>query len=403
MRKLSKPKSKLRDVSEGSSHLTTTGRAQPVTKLLTKRLQTVKALADYAVHIGTRTHAPGISARERQLLAILDHSPNLVFVKDPEGRYLFVNQRFAEVFHLTREEIAGKTDRELFPARQATAFRLNDRKVLQAGIPLEFEEVAQHDDGPHTSIVFKFPLSDADGRTYAIGGITTDITDRKGMEHALRESQARLAMALDARQQLDADLHDNIIQMLYAVGMSLEQARHLLHYNVTATDDTLKGALSNLNHVIEDVRGYIGRQEPPRLCGNQLIATLSNLIQTMQEANGLRFTLQMDPSATQHLTAEQSLHLYSIAREAISNCFRHANAQHALLSLQVCGPSIRLEIQDDGIGFEQTQTGGLGHGLRNMQMRAQKLGGRLNIDAVPAKGTRIVTIIPQQHEAYRQQ
>jgi len=107
----------------------------------------------------------------------------------------------------------------------------------------------------------------------------------------------------------------------------------------------------------------------------------------------------MDPSATQHLTAEQSLHLYSIAREAISNCFRHANAQHAVLSLQVCGPSVRLEIHDDGVGFERNQTAGLGHGLRNMQMRAQKLGGRLDIDAAPFKGTRIVTIIPQQHEA----
>ena len=61
-----------------------------------------------------------------------------------------------------------------------------------------------------------------------------------------------------------------------------------------------------------------------------------------------------------------------------------------MLSLQVCGPSIRLEIHDDGVGFEHNQTAGLGHGLRNMQMRAQKLGGRLDIDAAPFKGTRIV-------------
>ena len=399
MKKLSKPKSKLLNLNDVPSRLRTAGGVRPMTKLLTNRVRTVKAVAEYAVHTEARNTSTEMSARERQLLAILDHSPNLVFVKDPEGRYLFVNRRFSEVFHLTREQITGKTDRDLFPPGQAAAFRLNDRKVLEAGIPLEFEEVAQHDDGPHTSIVFKFPLCDTEGRTYAIGGITTDITDRKGMEHALRESQARLALALDARQQLDADLHDNIIQMLYAVGMNLEQSRHLLHYNVIAADDTLKGALANLNHVIEDVRGYIGRQEPPRLCGNQLIATLSDLIQTMQEANGLRFTLQMDPSATQHLTAEQSLHLYSIAREAISNCFRHANAQHAVLSLQVCGPSVRLEIHDDGVGFEHNQTAGLGHGLRNMQMRAQKLGGRLDIDAAPFKGTRIMTIIPQKHEA----
>lgn len=98
-----------------------------------------------------------VSEKERQLQAILDHSPNLVFVKDPAGRYLFVNRRFEDVFHLTREQITYKTDDELFPPPQAAAFRTNDRKVFDAGVPLEFEEVALHDNGAHTSIVFKFP------------------------------------------------------------------------------------------------------------------------------------------------------------------------------------------------------------------------------------------------------
>ncbi|MEP6889009.1 MAG: PAS domain-containing protein [Nitrospirales bacterium] len=157
---------------------------------------------------GSRT----VSEKERQLQAILNHSPNLVFVKDPAGRYLFVNRRFEDVFHLTREYITNKSDDELFAPLQAAAFRTNDRMVLDAGGPLEFEEVALHDDGLHTSIVVKFPLRDEDGRPYAIGGITTDITDGTRIEQTLRESQARLALALEERQRLDADLHDNIFR-----------------------------------------------------------------------------------------------------------------------------------------------------------------------------------------------
>lgn len=339
----------------------------------------------------------GRSTRQHQLLAILDNSPNLIFVKDVCGRYLFVNRRFEDVFHVCRAHIVGKTDRDLFSPRQAAAFQMNDRKVLDAGVPLEFEESAQHDDGVHTSIVFKFPLYEADGQPYAIGGITTDITDRKRIEQALRESQAKLEAALEARQQLDADLHDNIIQMVYAAGMSLEQTRHLLKHDTAAADEVIKGVLSHLNHIIADVRSYIRRQDPPRLGGNQLIATLSGLIRTMQDTHGLRFTLQLDPRVAQRLTSEQSLHLYGIAHEAISNCIRHANAQDAKLTLQVCGTSIRLEIEDNGIGFDKDKAAVMGHGLQNMRMRVQKLGGQLHIETHRPAGTRIVTIIPQRH------
>lgn len=341
-----------------------------------------------------RQRSRTISEKERQLQAILDHSPNLVFIKDPAGRYLFVNRRFEEVFHLTREQIIHKTDVELFPPPQASAFCTNDRKVFDAGVPLEFEEVARHDDGAHTSIVFKFPLRGEDGRPYAIGGITTDITDRKRIEQALRESQARLALALEERQLLEADLHDNIIQMAYAVGMGIEQSRLLLHQDLNATDETLKAALIHLNQVIADVRSYIQRQDPLRLRGNQLIATLTQFIQALQGVQGLHFTLQMDPSATQQLTDEQSIHLYCMAHEAISNCFRHANARNGRLSIQTYGTSIRLEVEDDGIGFDHQTAMVRGHGLQNISMRVLKLEGHLQIKSAPRHGTRIVADIP---------
>ncbi len=128
---------------------------------------------------------------EGKLRAILDNSPNLVFLKDTQGRYLHINRQFERAFHISREAIAGKTDKDLFPAEQAEAFRINDLKVLQAGVPLECEEVALQDDGPHTSIVSKFPLFDGEGNLYALCGITTDITQRKAMEKALRQAEEK--------------------------------------------------------------------------------------------------------------------------------------------------------------------------------------------------------------------
>lgn len=339
-----------------------------------------------------------VSQHERQLQAILDHSPNLVFVKDPSGRYLFVNRRFEDVFHRTREEVINKTDDELFAPTQAAVFRTNDRKVLDAGVPLEFEEVARHDDGLHTSIVFKFPLCDRDGRPYAIGGITTDITDRKRTEQALRESQARLALALEERQRLDADLHDNIIQMAYAVGMGIEQSRLLLNQDVKAADDTLKSALAHLNQVIGDVRSYIQREEPLRLRGDRLIASLTTFIQCLRGVQGLNFTVEMDSTAARQLTDEQSEHVYHMAHEAISNCFRHANARSSRLSLQRYGKSIRLTVEDNGMGFDNQDAMGRGHGLQNIRMRVRKLDGHVRIESAPGHGTRIVADIPLHNE-----
>ncbi len=127
-----------------------------------------------------------------RLQSILDNTTAVIYVKDLEGHYFTVNHQYEQLFDVKREDMLGRTDFEIFPKDMAEAFRANDLKVIEADAPLEFEEVAPHDDGPHTYISIKFPLRNSLGNLEAVGGISTDITERKNIEEELRVALERL-------------------------------------------------------------------------------------------------------------------------------------------------------------------------------------------------------------------
>ena len=157
---------------------------------------------------------------ETRIHAFCDNTPNLVFLKDPAGRYLYVNKEFERALRVSPHEIGGKRDDEVFAAEQAAAFQANDRKVLEARAPMEFEEVALQEDGPHTSIVQKFPLFNAEGEIYALGGIVTDITERKRAEAARRHSEEQFR---------------NVVDTATDAVVIIDETGHILHANPAMT------------------------------------------------------------------------------------------------------------------------------------------------------------------------
>jgi PAS domain S-box-containing protein len=150
-----------------------------------------------------------VRGKERQLKSIIDNTTAVIYLKDEEGRYLLVNRRFERLFHVDRYEVIGKTDYDLFPRYMADAFRSNDRRTMRAGTALELEEVAPHDDGPHTYISLKFPVLDSAGASYGVCGISTDITTRKGTEAALKEGQDRVRRILDTAHEAFISMDSN--------------------------------------------------------------------------------------------------------------------------------------------------------------------------------------------------
>jgi two-component system cell cycle sensor histidine kinase/response regulator CckA len=145
-----------------------------------------------------RAAEASLRSGQELLQAVADGSLAVIYVKDLDGKYLLVNRRYEEVFHVRRDEMAGKTDYDLFSKESADAFRAVDRQVATTGAAVEAEEVAPHDDGPHTYFSIKCPLRDSSGKVSAVCGISTDITERKRAEDALRQSDARTRAMIDA-------------------------------------------------------------------------------------------------------------------------------------------------------------------------------------------------------------
>jgi PAS domain S-box-containing protein len=143
------------------------------------------------------------------LQAVTDNTTAVIYVKDLEGRYLIVNRRYLEIFRLRREDIIGKTDRDIFPMEMADAFRAMDRRVATGGRTLVEEEVVPHDDSLHIYLSVKSPLRDRNGQVCGVFGISTDVTAIKRAEQALRESEERTRSiidgALDAVVTMDAE------------------------------------------------------------------------------------------------------------------------------------------------------------------------------------------------------
>jgi PAS domain S-box-containing protein len=123
-----------------------------------------------------------------QLQMILDATTAVIYLKDSDGRYVFVNRQFEQVFRVRREDVIGKRDAEALPPQVAEALRDHDQPVLQAGIPGELEVTLPLEGGPHTYIALKFPLLDGAG-PYAICSVATDITERKRADEALKRAK----------------------------------------------------------------------------------------------------------------------------------------------------------------------------------------------------------------------
>ncbi|MDO8357842.1 MAG: PAS domain S-box protein [Nitrospirota bacterium] len=334
------------------------------------------------------------------LRQVIDIDPNFVFAKDRAGRFTLVNKAVADAYGTTVENLIGKTDADFNADQKEVAFsRETDLEVLNSLQDLFLpEEVITDSMGKMRWLqTVKRPLFNEQGQAIMVLGAATDITERKRMEEALRQRERDLRAAIEERERISQDLHDGILQSLFAVGLSLETTKSMMSLKERKTSGpALKQAIDQLNRLMHEVRNFIAGLGSDLLQGTDLPTALHHMLETLTKNHPTHVRLKIEDRAAQALSAEQSLHLLLVIQEAVSNCIRHGHAQEATVSLKLLKQGVRLSVRDNGCGFDSAASKGIGHGLANMAARAQKIGGRFTVLSKTNEGTRVVLDLPKE-------
>ncbi len=206
----------------------------------------------------------------------------------------------------------------------------------------------------------------------------------------VRSELERLAV-LEDRERIAKELHDGVIQVLFAVGMGLQGAAALSRD--PELERRIEAAVGEIDGAIRDLRNYIFGLRPGILADRQLDQALRTLASEFEERSGVLTVVDVDPRVAQELSS-RAADVIQVVREALSNVGRHAQAATVRVSLGAAGAGAVLEIDDDGRGFDTDGAGGGGNGLPNLAARAQALGGSLDIESSPRSGTTVRLTIP---------
>jgi two-component system sensor histidine kinase DevS len=204
------------------------------------------------------------------------------------------------------------------------------------------------------------------------------------IENVRLSQQSRRTAVLEERERIGMDLHDGIIQSIYAVGLALDYARMEIESNPGKSLLKLEQAIEGLNSTIRDIRTYIMDLRPRQFRGENLMESLQRLIDETRGNTHLEIKLNGPAGNTIILPTPISTALFHICQEALANIAKHAEAHQVIINLWTTPGRVLLKISDDGVGFD---LGGmelvLGHGLANMHTRARKMGGDLEITSEP--------------------
>jgi PAS domain S-box-containing protein len=335
--------------------------------------------------------------KEALLQGILDNSPIGITVKDMQGSVVLVNRVVAERLQMASEEIVGQTATDLFAPEIAEGIRRDDALVQATG------QIASHERPLHINgedrdyLIMGFPIYDVDGQMYALGNITTDITEHKRAQRQLLAQQHALA-TLRERERLARELHDNLGQVLNYVHTQAQATRELVADQQHAQAATyLQRMIDVTQEALTDVREFILGVKHHAV-EQPFLAVLQQYIQRVTDLHGLHIELSFPAELEQHtFSPATEVHLLRIIQEALTNIRKHTPLAAGRISFAIDERHVQIIVADDGEGFDMArhdQLSSRGYGLRSMRERAAEVGGALHIDTAPGKGTRIIVALP---------
>ncbi len=359
---------------------------------------------------------------KRDLEAILDNSPTVVYVKDMQGCFSFINKQFEKLFNIKCKDIIGKTPHDIFAGEIADQMLDNDKAVLATKHAIESERVTTLDDGPHAYVSIKFPLFDEENNIYAVCCISTDITERRRQDDQLRHSQK-----MDALGKLTGGIAHDYNNML---GIILGYAELL------DTQLSNKPTLQKYAQVIHHAADHGTKLTQQLLAFTRHKARDASELNINDLLQQQRLILEKTLTARITLTLDLAEDLWPVwldsgdLEDAIINM--SINAMHAIdgnghLTLHTrnehlneidanrahlkAGDYVLLSITDSGCGMDETTKEnifdpffstkgeqGTGLGLSQVYGLMERSGGTIKVNSEPGHGSRFTLYFPRSHK-----
>ena len=232
---------------------------------------------------------------------------------------------------------------------------------------------------------------DGIGRQVALG------MERLRLQARVQDQQNEMAVVAE-RNRIARDMHDGLVQYVYALGLQLEHARDLVGEQPDAVAPVLTSSIQQTNHVLSEMRTFIYQLRPIIMKEKEIGQWVVDLCRQFQEATGIPVEAEVGAPAEEELSPAISIALFRIIQETLANIYKHAAATRAKLSLNFGTGEARLVIEDDGRGFDVDQRPARaiqqGHGLANIEERVRELGGTLDLESAIGAGTRLEAVFP---------
>ena len=217
------------------------------------------------------------------------------------------------------------------------------------------------------------------------------------IENARLHRQAQRVAILEERERIGMDLHDGVIQSIYAVWLALEYVRATIEDDPKQSHQKIEQAIDGLNKTIRDIRAYILDLRPGHFVGEDLVVGLQRLVDEYRKNTLAEASLYAPPDGLIGLPTSHATALFHICQEALANVAKHSQARRARVHLWTSKDRVLLEVADNGQGFDlRKMSVTLGHGLSNMHIRARKVGGDVEITAAPGEGTTVLAWVPRR-------
>jgi PAS domain S-box-containing protein len=323
---------------------------------------------------------------------LVDHSPDLVWSVDADGTFTYLGEALERMTGRRPEELVGQHWRHLItpesmPAGQAAWQAIQERPEEELQLRVELPLAGGGSMAAEVNLVATM----VDGRFAGAQGSIRDIRERERLDQDLRRQAAAIA-ANEERANLARELHDSVTQALFSMGLTTRAMELLLDRDPPAARQKLAELRELQKDALAEMRTLIFELRPQGLETDGLAQALRNHGAAVQGRTGLSVSVEVEHEERLPLDMEESL--YRIAQEALHNVVKHANADRARITLKRAGRELRLEVEDDGIGFDPSAAP-RGHlGLVGMQQRAERIGGELTLSPRPGGGSRVRVTLP---------